>query len=103
MTKLRALVLWAGTVALVLSATPSNATTDYLFFEVNGDSTVTTMVQGDTLAWGANCAVGASMEWVIGIDLDEAGWDFCARLAQAIETHAAARWCDPVEIFGVGA
>jgi len=34
------------------------------------------------------------------IDLDEDGWAYCARLAQAVEAHPAARWRDPLDIFG---
>jgi hypothetical protein len=34
------------------------------------------------------------------IDLDEDGWAFCARLADAVEAHPAARWRDALDIFG---
>lgn len=34
------------------------------------------------------------------IDLDEAGWEFCAHLAKLIEQHAAAQWCSPKQLFG---
>lgn len=34
------------------------------------------------------------------IDLDAAGWDFCAKLAAAVEAHPAARWRDAQDIFG---
>lgn len=35
------------------------------------------------------------------IDLDPAGWDFCARLARAVEHHPGAAWLSPLEVFGV--
>jgi len=34
------------------------------------------------------------------VDLDEDGWEFCAKLASAIEAHPAARWRDALDIFG---
>jgi len=37
------------------------------------------------------------------IDLDDAGWDFCARLVDTIERHPAALWRDPLDIFGAAA
>jgi len=33
------------------------------------------------------------------IDLDAAGWDFCAQLAGIIDQHAAAQWCAPEHLF----
>ncbi len=33
------------------------------------------------------------------IDLDAAGWEFSARLAELIDHHAAAQWCAPKELF----
>jgi hypothetical protein len=60
-----ALSLTAGTRAL--------AVTDHLIFAVNGDTTATTMVQGDNLAWGANCAVGAMLFWEIWYDINTNG------------------------------
>jgi len=37
------------------------------------------------------------------IDLDEDGCAFCARLAEAVDRHPAARWRDSLDIFGAGA
>ncbi|HUT49177.1 MAG TPA: polysaccharide deacetylase family protein [Alphaproteobacteria bacterium] len=34
------------------------------------------------------------------IDLDEAGWAFCARLANAVQRHPAAHWRGAYDIFG---
>jgi hypothetical protein len=50
------------------------ALTNYVFFSVNGDTTLKiTAVQGDTISWGANCAVGAQLYWQIWIDTDSNG------------------------------
>jgi len=55
---------------LLLNFQPGYALTNYVFFSVNGDTTLNSMVQGDTLSWGANCAVGAQLYWQIWIDID---------------------------------
>lgn len=34
------------------------------------------------------------------IDLDQQGWEFCAQLVSAINTHPAARWCPTAELCG---
>jgi hypothetical protein len=47
-----------------------NATTDYVFVGVGGDTTVNTATQGDELFWGSNCEVGASVQWEIYYDID---------------------------------
>ncbi len=44
------------------------AAPDYIFFSINGDTTLTTMTQGDELSWGANCDSGATINWVIWYD-----------------------------------
>jgi hypothetical protein len=46
------------------------AVTDYVRLSVNGDTTATSMFQGDTLEWAANCAVGAAVRWSVWIDLN---------------------------------
>ena len=46
------------------------AVTDYIFFSVNGDTTVTSMTQGDELFWGANCDMGATVNWEIWYDVN---------------------------------
>lgn len=35
------------------------------------------------------------------IDLDVAGWDFCARLSATVDHHPGGRWVSPVKIFEV--
>jgi hypothetical protein len=58
-------------VLLLLSAfQPAFAVTNYVFFSVNGDTTRTSLVQGDQLSWGANCDVGATLTWQIWLDLN---------------------------------
>ena len=34
------------------------------------------------------------------IDLDSAGWEFCSRLANVIDSHAGAQWVLPSTVFG---
>lgn len=46
------------------------AATTHVIFSVNGDTTATSMTQGDNLAWGADCAVGATLFWEIWYDLN---------------------------------
>jgi hypothetical protein len=60
-----------GLIAIiVLFSSPAFALTDHLVFSINGDSTATSMVQGDTMSWGANCAVGATLLWEIWYDVN---------------------------------
>ena len=35
------------------------------------------------------------------IDLDDAGWAFCSRIAELVSDHPAARWCNALEVFEV--
>ena len=65
---------WGLFLLVLLSFNSIYASTNYVFFSVNGDTTLkTTAVQGDTMSWGANCAVGAQLYWQIWIDLDSNG------------------------------
>lgn len=60
---------WGLFLLVLLSFQSSYGLTNYVFFTVNGDTTLkTTAVQGDTFSWGSNCAVGASLYWQIWID-----------------------------------
>lgn len=34
------------------------------------------------------------------IDLDNAGWEFCVRLTNTIDSHPGARWISPATVFG---
>ena len=63
--------IWGLFLFLFLSFQTSYALTNYMFFSVNGDTSLDSMVQGDTLSWGANCAIGAQTHWQIWIDLDQ--------------------------------
>jgi hypothetical protein len=58
---------------LTLAFQPVYAHTDHMFFFINGDSTATYMVQGDNVAWGANCDTLASITWEIWVDLNANG------------------------------
>jgi len=42
--------------------------TDYIFFAVNGDTAVSSMMQGDELTWVANCGLGETVNWEIWFD-----------------------------------
>ncbi len=55
---------------VLLSFRPAMALTNYIFFSVNGDSSRTSMTQGELVSWGSNCAVGATITWEIWIDLN---------------------------------
>jgi hypothetical protein len=52
---------------------PPIGKTDYMFFSINGDTTGAAMIQGDTVAWGANCAFGGSLRWEIWYDVNQNG------------------------------
>jgi hypothetical protein len=71
MKNLKCFVFWGFFLLLVLSFQTSYALTNYMFFSINGDTGLSSMVQGDTLSWGANCAIGAQTHWQIWIDLDQ--------------------------------
>jgi hypothetical protein len=55
---------------VLLSFQTAMAVTNYIFFSVNGDTSRTSITQGENIAWGANCAVGATLTWEIWIDLN---------------------------------
>ncbi|KAA3634264.1 MAG: hypothetical protein DWP97_07455 [Calditrichaeota bacterium] len=52
----------------IFSATNVNAAFDTIYFYVNGDTTATSMVQGDEFGWGSNCEIGASIMYEIFYD-----------------------------------
>ncbi|MCP4567489.1 MAG: hypothetical protein GY841_07915 [FCB group bacterium] len=41
---------------------------DYIFFSVNGDTTLSSMTQGDEFYWASNCDTGATINWEIWYD-----------------------------------
>jgi len=47
---------------------PVFAVTDYIFFSINGDTTLSSMTQGDEFFWGSNCDLGATVNWEIWYD-----------------------------------
>jgi hypothetical protein len=67
-----AAILWIAGLCMALcwSGTTAYAHTSRIIFAVNGDTTETTMVQGDNLSWGADCGVGATMLWEIWYDIN---------------------------------
>jgi hypothetical protein len=63
----------AAILFLMLASGPAHAYCDYIFFSVNGDTSLSIMTQGDMVAWGANCTVGATLHWQIWADVDQDG------------------------------
>jgi hypothetical protein len=63
------LLAWAAVGILIISS-PAMALTNYIFFSDHGDTSATSMVQGDTIFWGANCEVGATVNWELWIDIN---------------------------------
>jgi hypothetical protein len=66
---------WLGMLLAIVGCTlligqSASATTNYVFFSVNGDTSKTSMVQGDNVGWGANCGVGDTVTWEIWVDLN---------------------------------
>ncbi len=69
--KLAKNLILCGLLTIAFSVSQSAfATTDYIFFSVNGDTTLSTMTQGDEFAWGSNCDVGATINWEIWYDVN---------------------------------
>ena len=65
---------WGLFLLVLLSVQSSYGLSNYVFFTINGDTTLkTTAVQGDSISWGANCTVGAQLNWQIWIDVDSNG------------------------------
>ncbi|NMC44422.1 MAG: T9SS type A sorting domain-containing protein [candidate division Zixibacteria bacterium] len=63
-------ILYGALLALAILVQPVSAVTDYVFFAVNGDSTVNVAVQGDSLSFGATCDTGATIYWQLWLDAD---------------------------------
>ena len=67
----RRLMIVSGLFLLsLLISRPASAVTDRVFISVNGDTSVTSLVQGDTVRWGANCEIGGALTWQIWLDLN---------------------------------
>ncbi len=65
-------LLFSGVIILgLLGGQSAFSVTDSMYFTVNGDSTLTTMTQGDEISWTANCDPGASIKWEIWYDLNQ--------------------------------
>jgi hypothetical protein len=58
---------------LMIFSQAAFATAYHAYFSVNGDTTATTFVQGDDVAWGVTCAVGDSMMWYVWYDINSNG------------------------------
>lgn len=63
-------ILYGSLLVLAMLVQPASAVTDYVFFSVYGDTTVTEAVQGDSIGFGANCEIGATIFWQIWVDAD---------------------------------
>ncbi len=69
--KHRQWICMSALLALALIASqPVMAVTDYVFFSSYGDTTVSEAVQGDSIGFGANCEIGATIAWQIWVDAD---------------------------------
>ncbi|MFZ1684559.1 MAG: T9SS type A sorting domain-containing protein [Candidatus Zixiibacteriota bacterium] len=62
----------AALIVLVLPVSAA-AVNMHVVFSVNGDTTKTSMVQGDSLAWGTDCSIGANLIWQIWYDVNGNG------------------------------
>ena len=67
-SSLLGLIFGSLVFASLMLAPSASADFDYIFFSVNGDSTISTMTQGDTLFWGSNCDSGATINWEVWFD-----------------------------------
>jgi hypothetical protein len=64
-------VLFYGLLVISLIAfQPALALTDYIFFSVNGDTTGSSMTQGDFIGWGSNCDTGADVQFELWYDIN---------------------------------
>ncbi len=68
----KALGIILGVFLLLSVFTPQSAQAgfNYMFFSVNGDTTVSVMTQGDAIGWGSNSELGATMQWEIWYDVN---------------------------------
>ncbi len=64
------LCILSVTVIVLCFSHTANAVTDYIFFEVNGDTTAPALVQGDTLSFGANCDLESTVTIEIWYDIN---------------------------------
>lgn len=62
------LIMGGVLLASLLIAPSASADFDYIFFSINGDTTLSTMTQGDTFFWGSNCDTGATINWEVWFD-----------------------------------
>ena len=61
-------VVCAIAIICTFGAQSALADFDNVFVFINGDSAVSTMTQGDLLAWGSNCDIGTTINWEIWYD-----------------------------------
>lgn len=65
--------LFSGTIIFmnsIIATFALAAAPDYIFFSIEGDTTGSTMTQGDEFGWGSNCDVGATINWEIWYDIN---------------------------------
>ncbi len=67
---LTGLIVGGVLLASVLITPSASAGFDRLFFSINGDTTLSTMTQGDEFSWGSNCDSGATIHWDIWYDVN---------------------------------
>lgn len=57
-------------VIMLLAYQPAFALTDYIFISVNGDTSGSSVTQGDFIGFGCNCAVGADISFELWLDIN---------------------------------
>lgn len=67
------LIMFVILSVVIFWSTPAQAGFDHLYFSVNGDTTLSTMTQGDEFYWASNCDVGAIINWEIWYDANSNG------------------------------
>ncbi len=56
-------------IIAIIAPISEAALPDYLFISINGDTTGSTLTQGDEIGWGSNCDMGATINWEIWFDV----------------------------------
>jgi hypothetical protein len=62
------LIMGGALVAGLLLAPSASAEFNHVFVGINGDTTLSTMTQGDEFYWGSNCDSGSTINWEVWFD-----------------------------------
>ena len=55
---------------ILFNPSSAYAAFDFVYFAINGDTTLTSMTQGDEFSWRSNCDSGATINWEIWYDVN---------------------------------